>query len=338
MVDKTHTTETEQDKAQDPVWTYQGYKLKPNQFTTAIVHLYRAEIQRANMWRSRLDTTTNWSVVTSAGALTFAFSSPQNPHFLLLLVLILLLAFLNIEARRYRYYELWYRRSRLIETDFFAAMVSAPFAPSSDWGARLEDMLLYPRLRMVWWEAVGSRFKRNYLWLITLILISWGIKLNIHPTPAQSISSMIARATVGNILPGIWVVSGVTAIYLALIVLSLLASLPESKRNLLKLRKPEQLLQMPKVKKGNSLATVITDHGPQVARELMDALGRAVTALDGRGMYSGNPRDVLLCVVSDVQIAQFKKIVSEADPDAFVIVSRAREVRGAGFDPLETPS
>ena len=320
------------------VWTYQGYRLEPNQFTTAMVHLYRAEIQRSNLWRSRLDTTTNWSVVTSAGALTFVFSAPQNPHFILLLVLILLLAFLNIEARRYRYYELWYRRSRLLETDFFAAMVSPPYAPSSDWSARLESALLHPTLRMAWWEAVGSRFKRNYLWLISLILISWTIKLNIHPTATTDVGIMVERATIGTLLSGNWVVAVVGFIYAALLALAILASLPPDKRNLFKLRKIKPLEQLPKIKKGHSLATIITDHGERVADQLMDALGRGVTALDGRGMYSGVPRDVLLSVVTDVQIPRVRDIVSEVDPEAFVIVSRAREVRGTGFDPLQTPS
>ena len=325
-------------ESNNAVWTYQGYRLETNQFTTAMVHLYRAEIQRANLWRSRLDTTTNWSVVTSAGALTFAFSAPENPHFLLLLVLILLLAFLNIEARRYRYYELWYRRSRLLETDFFAAMVSPPYAPSSDWSARLENALLNPSLRMAWWEAIGSRFKRNYLWLISLILISWVIKLNIHPTPTTDIYTMIERATIGKILPGNWVVIGVIVIYVVLLVLAALASLPPDKRNLFKLRKLKPLEQLPKIKEGHSLATIITYNGEPVADQLMDALGRGVTALEGKGMYSGVARDVLLCVVTDIQIPQVREIVSEVDPEAFVIVSRSRDVRGSGFNPLKTPS
>ncbi|MGC9397924.1 MAG: DUF2270 domain-containing protein [Anaerolineae bacterium] len=325
------------DVSQDPFWMYQECKLDSSQFITAIVHLYRAEVQRANMWRSRLDTTTNWSVVTSAAALTFTFSSPQNPHFVLLLVLILLLAFLSIEARRYRYYELWYRRSHLIETDFFAAAVSS-HTPSPDWGARLEDVLLHPTLRMEWWEAVGSRFRRNYLWLITLVLISWIIKLNVHPTSAQGIASMIQRAAVGDLVSGPWVVGSVGCIYLSLLALAVLASLPETTREFLKSGKSKLLLRAPKYKAGNSLATVITDHGSRLSQALIKALGRSVTALQGKGMYSGAPRDVLLCVLSDIQVAQFKKTVSDVDPDAFVIVSRAREVHGTGFDPLKAPS
>jgi len=51
--------EPKSQEPEEPVWTYRGYKLKTSEFVTAMVHLFRAEIQRANVWRQRLDTTTN---------------------------------------------------------------------------------------------------------------------------------------------------------------------------------------------------------------------------------------------------------------------------------------
>ena len=44
-------------------------RLSAGEFTTAMVHLYRAEAARANTWRIRLDTTTNWAVVTTGVAI-----------------------------------------------------------------------------------------------------------------------------------------------------------------------------------------------------------------------------------------------------------------------------
>ena len=105
------------------VWSYKGYELEPGNLVNAMVHLYRAEVGRANLWRNRLDTTTNWAVVTTAAALTFTFSAAENPHFLLLLVLMLVLTFLLIEARRYSYYALWYYRVRLLEIGFFGSIL-----------------------------------------------------------------------------------------------------------------------------------------------------------------------------------------------------------------------
>src|SRR5688500_20253488 len=61
----------------EPVWTYRGYRLKTSEFVTAMVHFFRAEIQRANVWRQRLDTTTNWAVVVTGATLSIAFSQPD---------------------------------------------------------------------------------------------------------------------------------------------------------------------------------------------------------------------------------------------------------------------
>ena len=42
--------------SQEPVWTYRGYQLKASEFTTSMIHFFRAEVSRANVWRMRLDT------------------------------------------------------------------------------------------------------------------------------------------------------------------------------------------------------------------------------------------------------------------------------------------
>ena len=44
---------------------------------TALAHLYRGEVYRSTIWRTRLDTTTNWSVVTLGVALSITFASPR---------------------------------------------------------------------------------------------------------------------------------------------------------------------------------------------------------------------------------------------------------------------
>jgi uncharacterized membrane-anchored protein YitT (DUF2179 family) len=53
------------------------------------------------------------------------------------------------------------------------------------------------------------------------------------------------------------------------------------------------------------------------------------------GMYTGKPRHILLCVYDRDQAQAFKRIVKRVDPEAFVIVTDARDVRGSGFRPLE---
>ena len=48
------------------------------EYISAIVHLYRGELHRANAWRMRLDNTTNWAVLTTAGLLTFSFGDGRD--------------------------------------------------------------------------------------------------------------------------------------------------------------------------------------------------------------------------------------------------------------------
>jgi uncharacterized membrane protein len=318
-------------------WTFRGYQLDPSNFTTAMVHLYRGEIQRANTWRQRLDATTNWAVITTAAALTFVFGEPTNPHFVFLLVLLLVLTFLAIEARRYRYYVLWAYRVHLMETDFLAPMFVPPFRPSSDWGSNLAQTLSEPSFPIELWQAVGRRFRRNYFWLMSLLLASWLIKLTIHPTPTSSWSIVLRRAGVGP-LPGPLIMAMMGLIFAFLSTMTVADSLSRRWRTV-----PEFLRRvtgplMPEPRPKERLATIITDRGKDVADRILQELGRGVTALEGKGMYTGSSWDVLLCAVTDVQVDHLRQIVQEADPDAFVVVGLAAEVRGGGFRPFEPPS
>jgi uncharacterized membrane protein len=61
----------------------------------AIAHLYRGEVYRSTIWRTRLDNTTNWSVVTMGIALSTTFSSPEASPLPLLLVGLLIAVFVS---------------------------------------------------------------------------------------------------------------------------------------------------------------------------------------------------------------------------------------------------
>ena len=327
------------DDAADSVWTYLGYKLDKGNFTTAMVHLYRAEITRVNLWRNRLDTTTNWAVVTTAGAITFGFSSSQNPHFVILLVLMLVLVFLNIEARRYAYYSLWYHRARLLETNFFATMLSPPFRPAADWGDALSDVLRNPIFPISHWEAMGNRFRRNYGAIFSIILVSWFLKLAVHPVPISNFQDFVARAAIGALFPGYSVLVVVLLIYLSLLVVTFVGYRLFRKRGVP--RRSEWQRKGPRGFKNGivpNLAIIVTTKKAELSARLMKELNRGVTALEGVGMYTGETRSVLLCAITDVQMAHLKTIVSEIDKNGFVVVTQARDVRGGHFAVHEPPS
>ncbi|MGJ0845084.1 YitT family protein [Tissierella praeacuta] len=76
---------------------------------------------------------------------------------------------------------------------------------------------------------------------------------------------------------------------------------------------------------------IISDNPDKISEKLMMEIGRGVTLLKGKGMYSKEDKDVLLCVVSRSQFANVKDIVKETDPYAFVMVSEMYEVLGEGF-------
>lgn len=78
-------------------------------------------------------------------------------------------------------------------------------------------------------------------------------------------------------------------------------------------------------------AFIVSDQYEKIASVVMERLARGVTAVNAVGMYSGNEKKMLFCVVSKKEIVQLKEIVGEIDPGAFVIVSDAREVFGEGF-------
>lgn len=83
--------------------------------------------------------------------------------------------------------------------------------------------------------------------------------------------------------------------------------------------------------KFSKAAFIITDKYELVAKRILEDLERGVTGLMAKGMYSGADKCMLYCVVSQKEIVRVKEIVAEVDPNAFVIVSDAREVLGEGF-------
>ena len=338
-------------RSDEPVWSYRGYRLGTREFTTAMVHLFRAEIARANVWRQRLDTTTNWAVVTTGAIITFAFSEPQGHHSVILLSILLITLFLFIEARRYRYYELWSSRVRLMETDFFAGMLVPPFHPSPDWAESLAENLLQPHFSISMWEAFGRRFRRNYLWIYCILGLSWIAKLWLHPQVASSLPTLIDRATIGAI-PGLLVIASVSIMLGILFLIGMFTvGLQEASGEVLPRyfsHTEEEFVQVaqhlpdqfrawfrPHSRRKQLMALIITDNSKQVADRILKDMNRGVTALAGKGMYTGKDHRVLMCALTVTEVGQLKSLVQDEDQRAFVIVSPVREILGQGFAPLE---
>jgi Uncharacterized conserved protein len=86
----------------------------------------------------------------------------------------------------------------------------------------------------------------------------------------------------------------------------------------------------------SKMAFIISEQSEKIAREIMKQHNRGVTALNGRGMYTGKSKEVLLCVFKQKEITGIKEIVRNADPNAFIILTDIKEVMGEGFKKLDS--
>ena len=78
------------------------------------------------------------------------------------------------------------------------------------------------------------------------------------------------------------------------------------------------------------LAYIISDKYEEIMQEMI-ARDMGATLLNGKGIYTGSERPLLLCAVRNKEVVSIKRFIKELDPDAFFIVCDASEVLGEGF-------
>ncbi|MEW6368056.1 MAG: DUF2270 domain-containing protein [Acidobacteriota bacterium] len=180
---------------------------EPEGFHQAMVHLYRGEMQRMTVWRSRLDTTSNWAILLSTGMTTFALGSPNIPHFVLLLGLALIGICIIIEARRYRHLLHTRWRLRMLEAHYFAGQLR-PSSPEEKaaWKEELAEDLDRPCFTTGTFMALRLRLRRNYLLLVYFVSAVWLTKVFVHPEGVADVQEFYSRFGVGELLPS-WFVA-----------------------------------------------------------------------------------------------------------------------------------
>jgi uncharacterized membrane protein len=190
--------------------SFEDFPLTRQEYMNVMVHFYRGEVHRSTSWRQRLDATTNWAVVTMAGMISFSFASPDNPHIVLLLSNLVILAYLMIEARRYRYFEVYRARVRMLEENFLIPVITRQLeSPMVTWREMVAMDLDLPKYKTTMLEAVGFRLRRNYAPIFLIVLGAWLVKLMIHPFVFRSFSEMWPRISLGSLPAGLVVVGGV---------------------------------------------------------------------------------------------------------------------------------
>ncbi len=179
-------------------------------FHTAIAHLYRGEVHRMTVWRSRLDATSSWAMLLTVGMTTFTLGSVGVPHYILLLGLALNSICMVIEARRYQHLHRSERRLGLLEQGYFAPLL-ATAVPPADWRDRLAADLERPSVSLGLFAAVRLRLRRNYLMLLLFITAVWITKVFIHPVNARSAADFYARLAVAEAIPSWFVAASACA-------------------------------------------------------------------------------------------------------------------------------
>jgi uncharacterized membrane protein len=175
----------------------------------ALAHLYRGEVYRSTVWRTRLDATTNWAVVATGLALSLTFSSPDATPLPLVLVGLLVALFLSVEARRYRFFDFWRVRAHILELQLFGPILRGQgVRVDNGWNETLYQDYLHPNLHISFLDAVGRRLRRNYGWIFAIQATSYVAKLLIHPESVTSFHEFVTRAMIGPIPGGYVLLAG----------------------------------------------------------------------------------------------------------------------------------
>lgn len=177
--------------------------------SSSMAHLYRGEVHRMKYWRERLDRTSNWAVLVMSGVLTWGFSGNERPHYILLLGAAALAAFLVMEAQRYRGYDLWRGRVRVLQKNVFAyGLDPSEGIDDPTWRRKLSQDYRTPVIKISREEAIAHRLRRIYLLLFTVMLGAWVIHVTAYTSSSWPSSAAIGAA------PGLLITCIVVGLYL----------------------------------------------------------------------------------------------------------------------------
>ncbi|MBX0286247.1 DUF2270 domain-containing protein [Haloarcula salinisoli] len=178
---------------------------------------YRGELDRETTWRSRLDQTTTWGVTVVAAILTWAFSSGDNPHYIIIVGMLAVSLFLSIEARRYRDYDIYRSRVRLFQQNLLAdALEPSEGLKHEDWRGKLSRDYRTPTLKVSISEALANRLRRIYLPLLAVLLVAWLFRITAFAPNEEPLTTAAIAA-----VPGVVVVALIALYYITAIVIVL---------------------------------------------------------------------------------------------------------------------
>ena len=150
-----------------------GYHF-PKDYAATMVHFYRGELGRMMVWRQRFDTTTHWAIIGMTGIVSFAWNQAEGSNFLFLFANFIIYLLLTIEARRYRFYDAYRARVRMLESHFiFPVVTLSGKRLEGNWRRQMGEDLILPSYKISFLEAISRRFRRNYIWIFLILLGTW---------------------------------------------------------------------------------------------------------------------------------------------------------------------
>jgi uncharacterized membrane protein len=190
------------------------------EYVNTLAHYYRGEMARMASWRDRIDRTTNWAITVAAAMLSVSLSSPSSHHGVLLFAMLLVMLLLVIESRRYRFFDVYRRRVRLLERNYYAAVFATDHIAEVNWMQQLGNDLRMPRFSISLNQGMARRLRRNYCWIFLILLLAWALKTTsavLQPTLGQvgfihSTGELYRNASIVYI-PGWIVLIGVLSFY-----------------------------------------------------------------------------------------------------------------------------
>ena len=193
----------------------------PMETINTMVHYYRGEMGRMAGWRDRIDRTTNWAITVVAALLSVSLSTPTSHHGVLLFAMLLVTLLLLIEARRYRFFDVYRARVRQLERVYFAEILNPRGPLGLDWAEPIAKSLRQPEFLISYRDAACRRLRRNYCWMYLILLLAWLLKISSSSmqtlqTPgkdsALSLEHVVANAALGPI-GGVYVLVFIALFY-----------------------------------------------------------------------------------------------------------------------------
>ena len=192
-----------------------------SEMVTVIAHYYRGELGRMAGWRDRIDRTSNWAITVVAAMLSLSLTTPTAHHSLVLFAMLLIILLLMIEARRYRFFDVYRERVRLLERHYFANAFNQVGESDESWTERLASDLKSPRFNISLLSAMKRRLRRNYVWLFLILLLAWLLKIStpllqpegVHVGWREPLMNILSSAAAGPV-PGWAVVLFVALLYM----------------------------------------------------------------------------------------------------------------------------